>query len=98
VPAVANTLDGGIAIALERFGQRPPLERIARKIVEPTLERGKDAYQPEIPVRVVEYERDCLLPVFYVLGRGLAKLLQQRSEHLIGQEVACRFCESNLLR
>jgi len=38
VPAVPHSLDRRIPVSLQRFGQRPPLERVARKIVEPALE------------------------------------------------------------
>src|SRR2546430_1670302 len=83
IPATAHTLDGSVRLALQSEGQRPPLERVAGKVVYPTKKRGKETDQPHIPVRVVEYERDRLLALLDVACSSLVELLEQRREQLI---------------
>src|SRR5215203_4401619 len=87
VPAVAVTLDGRVRLALKRERQRLLLERVTRDVVVPAEERGGVADEPDVPVRVVEDERDGLLALLHVLRRRLAELLKQRGEDLILEEV-----------
>src|ERR1044071_2733941 len=66
VPAIPYALDRGVLLALKRKGYRPPLERIARKVVKPSLKRRKKTDQPDVSIGVVEDQRDCLLALLGV--------------------------------
>ena len=95
VPAVVYVRHGRVRLAVERQPERRPLEAATGTVVG-SSKRVKGADQPDIPVRVVEYQRDGLLAMLHVGWGGLVELLEQRRDQFIEQEIAHLLGECDL--
>ena len=84
------------ASPVERPSERGRLEPVTGAVVVASQQRAEGADQADVPVQVVEDQRDRLLAMLHVFRRGLVELLEERRHHLVDQQIAHLLGECDL--